>query len=316
MGRSARDRPRAPGSWSGGCAVVGYLQLRRIGRFRGARGAALPSGQAAEPPHRGWLWPTALDFLVRDLSMEVASREAEPVKPTTPLLVVTGAAATGKSTIGDHLRARPDLFVIDGDVLGRGAAAMAEGRRDYVAFWRYVLSLCREVRSTGSFRWCRASACPIRSWPPSAMRWCTSWYLSANPRPSNDGSRIVKGCPRSRPPRSTCSSTEPCVGCRCPIPTPGSATMWQPQTSATRWLLPPIGRTATRAARDPDDGTSAVLSDVDDPRPCSERSRGPFNSKRTWPARPADPWSRCRSWAHSRPGRAPTRTIPHRHAPR
>jgi len=81
--------------------------------------------------------------------MEVASREAEPVKPTTPLLVVTGAAATGKSTIGDHLRARPDLFVIDGDVLGRGAAAMAEGRRDYVAFWRYVLSLCREVRSNG-----------------------------------------------------------------------------------------------------------------------------------------------------------------------
>ena len=62
------------------------------------------------------------------------------------LLVITGAAATGKSTIGDHLRARPDLLVLDGDVLGRGAAATASGRRDYVAFWRFVLSIAREVR--------------------------------------------------------------------------------------------------------------------------------------------------------------------------
>ena len=65
------------------------------------------------------------------------------------LLVITGAAATGKSTIGDHLRGRPDLLVVDGDVLGSGAAATAEGRRDYVGFWRYVVSLCAEVRSNG-----------------------------------------------------------------------------------------------------------------------------------------------------------------------
>jgi hypothetical protein len=65
------------------------------------------------------------------------------------VLVVTGAAATGKSTVGDHLRGRPGLLVIDGDVLGSGAAATAEGRRDYVAFWRYVLAIGREVRGNG-----------------------------------------------------------------------------------------------------------------------------------------------------------------------
>ena len=65
------------------------------------------------------------------------------------VLVITGAAATGKSTIGEHLRGRPGLLVIDGDVLGRGAEATAAGRRDYVGFWRYVLAICREVRSNG-----------------------------------------------------------------------------------------------------------------------------------------------------------------------
>ncbi len=65
------------------------------------------------------------------------------------LLVVTGAAAAGKSTIGDHLRSHADLFVIDGDVLGRGAAAMSAGRRDYVDFWRFVAAISDEVRSNG-----------------------------------------------------------------------------------------------------------------------------------------------------------------------
>ena len=65
------------------------------------------------------------------------------------LLVITGAAAAGKSTVGDHLRQRPELCVIDGDVLGRGAAATAGGRRDYVGFWRFVLSVCDEIRSSG-----------------------------------------------------------------------------------------------------------------------------------------------------------------------
>ena len=65
------------------------------------------------------------------------------------LLVITGAAAAGKSTVGAHLRRRPGLCVIDGDVLGRGAAATADGRRDYVGFWRYVMSVCGEIRSNG-----------------------------------------------------------------------------------------------------------------------------------------------------------------------
>jgi predicted kinase len=65
------------------------------------------------------------------------------------VLVVTGAAATGKSTVGDHLRGRGGLVVIDGDVLGRGAAATSYGRRDYVAFWRHALAVCREVRTNG-----------------------------------------------------------------------------------------------------------------------------------------------------------------------
>lgn len=75
--------------------------------------------------------------------------DAASVQANRALLVITGAAATGKSTIGDHLRGRTELLVVDGDVLGRGAAATAEGRRDYGGFWRYVLSLCVEVRSNG-----------------------------------------------------------------------------------------------------------------------------------------------------------------------
>ena len=51
--------------------------------------------------------------------------------------------------IGDHLRGRSGLVVIDGDVLGHGAAATSYGRRDYVAFWRYALAVCREVRTNG-----------------------------------------------------------------------------------------------------------------------------------------------------------------------
>lgn len=44
---------------------------------------------------------------------------------------------------------RHELLVIDGDVLGAGAAAVNDGNQDYVAFWGYVLSVCREVRGNG-----------------------------------------------------------------------------------------------------------------------------------------------------------------------
>jgi hypothetical protein len=38
---------------------------------------------------------------------------------------------------------------LDGDVLAAGASAVAEGRRDYPAFWRYLLDVGREVHLNG-----------------------------------------------------------------------------------------------------------------------------------------------------------------------
>ena len=64
------------------------------------------------------------------------------------MLVVTGAAAAGKSTVGAALAGRPGLLVLDGDVLAAGAASMA-GRRDYTGFWSYLLSIAAEVHRNG-----------------------------------------------------------------------------------------------------------------------------------------------------------------------
>ena len=63
------------------------------------------------------------------------------------VLVVTGAAATGKSTVGDHLRGRRGLVVVDGDVLGRGAAATAGGR------FQRVLAVAWEKQAEGNAQW-------------------------------------------------------------------------------------------------------------------------------------------------------------------
>ena len=65
------------------------------------------------------------------------------------VLVITGAAATGKTTVGGALREDPSLLVIDGDVMGQGAAAVAGTERDYVAFWRHLLAVAQEVRANG-----------------------------------------------------------------------------------------------------------------------------------------------------------------------
>ena len=86
------------------------------------------------------------------------------------VLVVTGAAATGTSTVGARLRTDRGLPVIDGDVLGSGAAAVADGNRDYVAFWRYVLAIRCEVRSNGVVPVVPCISSRSRSCPPSTTR--------------------------------------------------------------------------------------------------------------------------------------------------
>jgi gluconate kinase len=66
-----------------------------------------------------------------------------------PVLVVTGAAATGKSTVCANLAGHDGLLALDGDVLARGAAAVTGGHRDYDDFWTYLLSIAREVHMNG-----------------------------------------------------------------------------------------------------------------------------------------------------------------------
>lgn len=66
-----------------------------------------------------------------------------------PVLVVTGAAGSGKSTVCAGLASSPNVLALDGDVLAAGAAAASEGRRDYPAFWRYLLDIAREVHNNG-----------------------------------------------------------------------------------------------------------------------------------------------------------------------
>ena len=71
-----------------------------------------------------------------------------PARPDRrPLLVITGAAAAGKSTVCAALAGTAGLLALDGDVLAAGAAA-AE-RQDYPSFWRWLLQLAREVQDNG-----------------------------------------------------------------------------------------------------------------------------------------------------------------------
>ena len=65
--------------------------------------------------------------------------------PRRPVLVVTGAAGSGKSTICAGLAGQKGILALDGDVLASGAWAVAEGHRDYEAFWKYLLDVAREV---------------------------------------------------------------------------------------------------------------------------------------------------------------------------
>ncbi|HJQ00632.1 MAG TPA: hypothetical protein VJ851_03440 [Jatrophihabitans sp.] len=72
-----------------------------------------------------------------------------PAGPGWPVLIVTGAAGAGKSTLGSALAADPRLLVLDGDVLAGGAAAVADGARDYHGFWRYLLAIGGQAHRNG-----------------------------------------------------------------------------------------------------------------------------------------------------------------------
>ena len=65
------------------------------------------------------------------------------------VLVVTGAAGAGKSTVCRALQGEPGLVVIDGDTVASGATAVADGRHDYEAYWRFVLRLSVDLAANG-----------------------------------------------------------------------------------------------------------------------------------------------------------------------
>lgn len=67
------------------------------------------------------------------------------------MLVVTGAAATGKSTVATHLfGVVAGATFLDGDVIAEGASAVHGDRRDFGVFWGYVLRLGHEIAANGS----------------------------------------------------------------------------------------------------------------------------------------------------------------------
>jgi hypothetical protein len=47
------------------------------------------------------------------------------------------------------MAAEPGLLALDGDVIAAGAAAVADGRTDYAAFWRLVTSIASGVVDNG-----------------------------------------------------------------------------------------------------------------------------------------------------------------------
>lgn len=67
-----------------------------------------------------------------------------------PLLIVTGAAAVGKTTISNAIAAQiPEIAAIDGDVIAAGAASVHGERRDYDAFWGYMVSIAEQLVANG-----------------------------------------------------------------------------------------------------------------------------------------------------------------------
>jgi gluconate kinase len=65
------------------------------------------------------------------------------------VLIVAGAAGSGKSTVCAALAEDPAVLAFDADVLAEGSAAVADGRQDYPAFWHHLLGVALEIRDNG-----------------------------------------------------------------------------------------------------------------------------------------------------------------------
>ena len=70
-------------------------------------------------------------------------------------MIITGAAASGKSTVCSYLAAYDHgPLALDVDVFASGAAATVEPP-DYVALWEYLLTISREFHQNGrDVLWC------------------------------------------------------------------------------------------------------------------------------------------------------------------
>lgn len=66
-----------------------------------------------------------------------------------PLLVVTGGAASGKSSICRAWERDSRVFALDLDVIGRDPVVRRPGDTDYVGFWGFLLRLGLEVQLNG-----------------------------------------------------------------------------------------------------------------------------------------------------------------------
>jgi gluconate kinase len=67
-----------------------------------------------------------------------------------PLMVIAGAAGTGKSTLCQRLAGTiPGTVVIDADVLAEDLVAVVSPNHDYPAFWRSLMRLAHEIAQNG-----------------------------------------------------------------------------------------------------------------------------------------------------------------------
>lgn len=67
-----------------------------------------------------------------------------------PLLVVTGPAGVGKSTVCNRLAGTvPGAALVDADIIGEGHVSVVSSVPDYTAFWRSMMRLAHELAQNG-----------------------------------------------------------------------------------------------------------------------------------------------------------------------